>query len=108
LPLILERAWGKPDQRGLLDEGHVNSITICFVEPDGIVCDPETLWRERPEHGEIAMVAAVQLASMRADPVRARDGVSTVVALPTVGQDTPVVRDEGLSLHARAATGIFR
>lgn len=31
LALILKRASGKPDQRVLLDEGHANSITICFV-----------------------------------------------------------------------------
>ena len=33
--LILERAWGKPDQRLLRDEEGISSLSIKFVAPDG-------------------------------------------------------------------------
>src|SRR4051812_28260842 len=33
--LILERAWGKPEQRVLRNEEGISSFTIKFVAPDG-------------------------------------------------------------------------
>ena len=46
--LILERAWGKPDQRALRNEEGISSLTIKFVAPDVHTMKrgkPDATWR---------------------------------------------------------------